>query len=129
MSRGPGNDLVGPDGNLTTLPAAAPSQGAANGISSYFMPQSALLGVFLTDDLPTLLAPPAALSFANSGVGNLIDFSNLSPELQQVFYIGDGLDTTSAVQSFVVPTGQHACFLERRTSLAGTTTKAGLRRR
>lgn len=117
MRRGPGNDFVGPDGNQTTLGAGSNTASPANGISNYVMPQSALLGVFLTDDQPDLTPAPAPLPNFAINVGGIAtvtyaqDFTVLNPGLKQIFFIGDGLDLSSNVQSFVVPDGATRLFL------------------
>lgn len=52
---------------------------------------------------------PQGLDFIASGTS----FSTLSPDLQQAFFIGDGLtgDGTGAVQTFYVPTGATTLYL------------------
>jgi hypothetical protein len=69
-----------------------------------------LAGVFLTDDEPTALAP-ASLDFSSTAIGR--SFSELSPLLQQTFYIGDGLtgEGSGSVQTFWVPDGATRLFL------------------
>jgi len=67
----------------------------------------ALAGVFLEDTLPA--SAPAALRFyvSNSTDGGIqTDFLTLSPQIGQVFFIGDGLTGTGSgtIQTFVVPT-------------------------
>jgi len=69
-----------------------------------------LAGVFLTDDEPTAPAP-TSLDFSSTALGR--SFSELSPLLQQTFYIGDGLtgEGTGSVQTFWVPDGATRLFL------------------
>lgn len=69
-----------------------------------------LAGVFLTDAAPSGTAP-ASLDFSSTALGR--SFSVLAPELQQTFYIGDGLTGTGSgsVQSFLVPDGATRLFL------------------
>ncbi len=69
-----------------------------------------LAGVFLTDDEPTASAP-ASLDFSSTSLGR--SFSELSPLLQQTFYIGDGLtgEGSGSVQTFWVPDSATRLFL------------------
>ena len=69
-----------------------------------------LAGVFLTDAAPSGTAP-ASLDFSSTAMGR--SFSVLAPELQQTFYIGDGLTGTGSgsVQSFLVPDAATRLFL------------------
>ncbi len=78
-----------------------------NGISAVRAPISALMGVFLGPDQPSLTAAPAGLNFQTLG----LDFSSLSPELKQLFFIGDGKNAADQVQSFVVPAGATRLYL------------------
>ena len=73
-----------------------------NGVSGFDSDRAyALYGVFVGATEPAD-PPPPALSFT----GNT-SFANLSPQLDQVFYIGDGLTGTGSgsTQLFNVPTG------------------------
>jgi hypothetical protein len=67
-----------------------------------------LVGVFETSSVPSG-SPPASLDFTVSGT----NFTTLSPLLNQIFYIGDGLtgDGTGSVQQFNVPAGATRLFL------------------
>jgi hypothetical protein len=68
-----------------------------------------LYGVFLGDTLPS--SAPMSLDFRASGLG--IAFTQLSPALGQVFFIGDGRTGTGSgqVQDFIVPDGATRLFL------------------
>lgn len=68
----------------------------------------ALVGVFL--DGPPAGTSPTALDFSATGATS---FTSLSPLVDQVFFIGDGLtgNNTGTVQSFNVPTGAMALYL------------------
>jgi hypothetical protein len=91
--------IFGPEGNgqsgsdLTSL----------DGISGYKGPQGPLAGVFLDDSVPSGLEPPPSLDFTPSGLGT--DFQSLSPELRQVFFIGDGETHAGKQQRFIAPSG------------------------
>ena len=69
-----------------------------------------LAGVFLTDAAPSSSAP-ASLDFSSTAIGR--SFTQLSPLLQQTFYIGDGLtgEGTGSIQSFLVPDAATRLFL------------------
>ena len=58
---------------------------------------------------------PTSLAFSDAGGGNTIatSFASLSPLIDQVFFIGDGLtgDGSGSVQQFIVPTGATALYL------------------
>lgn len=92
-----GNGISG--SNLTAL----------GGISGYIGPQGPLAGVFLDDSVPSAGPAPATLDFSPGGLG--IDFSMLSPELRQVFYIGDGADSMGDFHTFFAPAGATRLFL------------------
>ncbi|MEZ5672130.1 MAG: LamG-like jellyroll fold domain-containing protein [Thiotrichaceae bacterium] len=62
-----------------------------------------LVGVFLADQPTT---PPATLDF-----NGMTDFEQLSPALQQVFFIGDGKNSEGKLQSFNIPQGATQLFL------------------
>jgi hypothetical protein len=81
---------------------------AANGISGIAAPSKLFLaGVFMTDSLASDPAPPK-LNFYEIGT----DFESLAPQLNQTFYIGDGLiDTENSVpQRFIIPEGATRLF-------------------
>ena len=92
-----GNGLAG--SNLTSL----------DGISGYIGPQGPLVGVFLDDSIPNSGPAPTTLDFSLSGIG--IDFLSLTPELGQIFYIGDGVTSGGDFQEFYAPTGATRFFL------------------
>jgi hypothetical protein len=115
----PGNSLMfttltglvnntGPDGGgFTNHPA-----GILNGISNIVAPVNSLVGVFLGPNAPDASLTPATLDFSPSGnVPGGVDYTTLSPQLQQVFFIGDGRTSTGQVQQIVVPAGASRLFL------------------
>src|SRR5215469_12261603 len=105
VTESPKNPFVGPDGG----PFTDHFTGAENGISNANMPHNALLGVFLSGSQPNLLPAPAELDFSTLGTG----FVSLAPELQQVFFIGDGLTGTGTglTQDFIAPAGATRLYL------------------
>lgn len=71
-----------------------------------------LVGVFLDGNTPTGLAP-AQLDFSSGLNSTGLDFTSLTPGLDQIFWIGDGLTGlgTGSLQQFTVPTGATRLFL------------------
>jgi hypothetical protein len=108
--------LINPaEGSPTTFYGDMDSYGGISGMNLFeSVPADRrvmfLAGVFLTDGQPTAPAP-ASLDFSSTALGR--SFSFLAPELQQTFYIGDGLtgEGSGAVQSFLVPDGATRLFL------------------
>ncbi len=92
-----GPPFFGPSGNGL----AGSNLQALDGISGYLGPEGPLAGVFLTDEIPDSGPAPERLDFRQSGIG--IDFELLSPQIGQVFYIGDGVTSDGAFQQFVAP--------------------------
>lgn len=83
-----------------------------------------LAGAFLGPTQPA--TAPAALNFGAGGPLG-ISFASLSPQLGQVFFIGDGHTGTGsgAVQSFVAPAGATRLFLGFVDSCGGASTGPG----
>lgn len=100
-----GGLMYGPDGN--GVPGSS-SISAFGGISGYLGTQGALVGVFLDNAIPNGAAP-ATLNFSTAGLG--VDFLSLSPQIGQVFYIGNGVTSTNAVQEFIAPVSATRLFI------------------
>jgi hypothetical protein len=100
-------NYFGPDGNGLD----GSNLEGLGGISAYVGPQGPLVGVFLNDDIPdgTTTGQPPALNFTSADLG--IDFTYLEPQLRQVFYIGNGVTSSSIYQQFLAPTGATRLFL------------------
>ena len=83
--------------------------GSYFGISTFAGPVNSLVGVFVGPGVPGGTAP-AGLDFST---GNAQSQSTISPALNQVFFIGDGLTGTGtgASQHFVIPAGATRLFL------------------
>ncbi len=96
-----------PDGNSGRFFNYFP--GAINGMSDARAPLNALMGVFLDDSQPDGSLAPNTLNFEANGT----DFTSLSPELKQVFFIGDGLtgNGNGEVQRFSIPAGATRLYL------------------
>lgn len=100
-----GAPFYGPSGNGIN----GSSLSALDGISGYKGPQGPLTGVFLDNSIPNGSTAPSTLDFTSFGLGT--DFLTLSPLLEQVFYIGDGLTSSGIFQTFIAPTGATRLFL------------------
>lgn len=83
------------------------SGGAEHGIANIFAPINALVGVFLDDERPDQSRPPKALNLRRAG-RNLV---TVSPQLKQVFFIGDGSTKPGVTRRFLVPNGATRLFL------------------
>lgn len=100
-----GTQPNGPDGNTrsgTNINSFDGISGIINNDKRMF-----LVGVFLDDSEP-LDPAPNRLNFTGAD-----DFTELSPLLNQVFFIGDGLTGTGVgnVQRFIVPAGATRLYL------------------
>ena len=93
-----GAPFFGPDGNGPAGSNLTPF----GGISGYLGPQGALTGVFLDASVPSA-GPAPTLDFTPGGLGT--DFTSLSPALNQVFYIGNGITSGGTFQEFTAPAG------------------------
>ncbi len=100
-----GDPFYGPSGNGSD----GSNLNSLDGISGYLGPQGPLAGVFLDDLIPNSSAAPVTLDFTPSGLGT--DFESLTPDLGQVFYIGDGLTSDGQFQEFIAPNGATRLFL------------------
>jgi len=88
-------------GNLST--------GSYFGLSTYSGPADALIGVFIGAGTPGGTAP-AGLDFTTLASQAQ---ATISPQLNQVFFIGDGLTGTGSgsVQQFVIPAGATRLYI------------------
>lgn len=102
-----GAPFFGPEGNL----GGSSNLQSLGGISGYKGTQGPLVGVFLDNSIPSSSPAPATLDFTPGGSGPGIEFSSLSPELRQIFYIGDGVRNKGEFQEFTAPTGATRLFL------------------
>lgn len=81
---------------------------SVNGISNIKAPMSAMIAVFLSDSAPNTSAAPTALDFSTAASRN---YSTLSPQLKQVFFVGDGRRSNGEPQQIVVPAGATRVFI------------------
>src|SRR5262245_59930269 len=82
--------------------------GAENGMSDVTAPADALMAVFLGPLQPSLSGAPGSLDFSTT-VSR--DYVTLSPMVQQVFFIGDGLTSGGVRQQIEIPVGATRLFL------------------
>jgi hypothetical protein len=110
--------LVGPDGETPGTGPFAANWGPEvyENLVGMFAPYQSLAGVFVDESVAVPTAPH--LFF---GTETERGFSTLSPELQQVFFIGDGLIGvgTGQVQTFTIPERARALFLSTYDSPKG----------
>lgn len=90
-----------------TYPGSVPTNNI-NGISNVRAPIGAVMAVFMNDNAPNLTSAPTALDF-NSAAQR--DYSSISPQLKQVFFVGNGKKSDGQVQRIVVPTGATRVFI------------------
>lgn len=96
----------GLDGDLSRTNIA---QASANRINTTTAPLNALMGIFLNDNKPSSNTMPSAQP--NFSTSSARDFTTLSPALQSVFFIGDGMNSSDVLQSFVVPAGATRLYM------------------
>ncbi|HKG23513.1 MAG TPA: HYR domain-containing protein [Blastocatellia bacterium] len=94
---------TGPEGGFIT----GHDIGAQNGISNVIAPVNSLIGVFLGPAIPAG-AVPATLDFSSAASR---DYLTLSPQLRQVFFIGNGLTSAAVLQQVIAPAGATRLFL------------------
>ncbi|MGL6073356.1 MAG: FG-GAP-like repeat-containing protein [Fimbriiglobus sp.] len=96
-----------PDGFSSTV-----TINPVNGLSGLLTSAAvAVVGVFLNDDSPVGQTPPTTLNFRTGGnVPGGANFTELAPELRQVFLLGDGSTATGERQRIVVPAGATRLF-------------------
>ncbi|MCC6422314.1 MAG: hypothetical protein IT447_02455 [Phycisphaerales bacterium] len=102
--------IYDPDGNGSWIVhnRYSSSGGPENGMSDMYAPINAIVGVFLDDSKPNMTSPPPTLNFSTP---ESRDFTTLSPQLKQVFFIGDGMTSDEIVQQFIIPSGATRLFI------------------
>lgn len=96
-------DCHGPNG----AEPARHMDGAENGISDIAAPMNALVGVFVNDNRPDTSDAPRPLHAKSPKRG----VQTLSPQLKQVFFIGDGKTDKGAYRRYLVPAGATRLYL------------------
>ena len=109
LNNGTGNNPNDPDG-IGAGTATSFNSGTSSISGLTMQGAGALVGVFVSAGGPAGAAP-TALNFTAGGLGT--SFSSLSPVLDQVFFIGDGLtgDGSGTMQVFNAPTGATTLYL------------------
>jgi Flp pilus assembly protein TadG len=79
-----------------------------HGIADAYMPINSMNAVFLGNNLPDDNTAPPVLDFTTQ---SQMDYTTLSPEIQQPFFVGLGQTSTGTQQSIVVPKGATRLFL------------------
>jgi len=82
--------------------------GYLNGMSQLTTQQASLVGVFLTASAPNSGATPPALNMSSAAA---MDYTSISPQLKQPFFIGDGKRSNGTLHQIVVPAGATRLFL------------------
>ena len=88
-------DCYGPNG----AELARHLGGAEHGIADAIAPMNALMGVFLSDERPDRSETPRSLDYRVIRRDN----NSFSPQLKQVFFIGDGKTSSGALRRYLVP--------------------------
>jgi VCBS repeat protein/FG-GAP repeat protein len=102
------SSLYGPDGSTTTVCQPHNMNNPIGTFSGYDTTDftGGLAGIFLEDGLPHSAPPPLRFYVSDAAAGGIqTNFTSLSPQIGQVFFIGDGLTGTGsgATQMFAVP--------------------------
>jgi Flp pilus assembly protein TadG len=114
ISNWSGANTYGPDGDPSWADHnwyAMLNGGSEHGISDLVAPLASLIGVFLDNNAPNAdgSTVPPTLDFSTSASR---DFSTLSPQIRQPFFIGDGLRNDGVTpQNFVVPSGATRLYI------------------
>ena len=102
------SSLYGPDGSTTTVCQPHNLDNPIGTFSGYDTTDftGGLAGIFLEDGLPHSAPPPLRFYVSDASAGGIqTSFRSLSPQIGQIFFIGDGLTGTGtgATQMFAVP--------------------------
>jgi hypothetical protein len=118
-----GNCFAGADGGCYADESVF-GAGPADGIGSYKGPATALIGVFLNADTPAGKVGPASLDYTKAPNRAL---PVVAPDLNQIFFIGDGLTGTGSgsLQKFSAPLGATRLYLSIADSLGSSTGNVG----
>lgn len=95
-----------PEGNTSSIVGNETNN--LGGKSNIRAPLNSLIAVFLSDEDPTATPAPPALDFSTASSR---DYTSLSPQLKQTFYVGNGLRSNGQPQTIVVPPGATRLYL------------------
>jgi hypothetical protein len=105
-----GTATDGPDGNTSEMwshgidSPGGPTPAVENGIGDIVAPMDAFLGLFLGPNAPnTQTAPTGRLDYTTSSSRDQSTYTGI--QLQQPFFIGDGVTSGGTTQKFQVPVG------------------------
>lgn len=98
---------VGAEGDIKSVIIRHDAE-AENGISDIKAPTNSLVGVFLGAEQPDKDSPPGTLDFSSLNERN---YFTISPQLKQVFFIGDGRTIMGIKQKVIVPFGAKRLYL------------------
>lgn len=98
--------FFGPEGNINNL--INHDAKAENGISDIQAPIASLVGVFLGAEQPNKDSAPSTLDFSVEALRN---YFTISPQLKQVFLIGNGRTNMGIQQRVIVPLGAKRLYL------------------
>jgi Flp pilus assembly protein TadG len=90
-----------------TYPGTVPTNNL-NGLSNTRAPIGAIMAVFLNNAPSHAAQSPTNLDFNNASQR---DYASISPELRQVFFVGDGKRANGEVQKIIVPQGATRVFI------------------
>jgi hypothetical protein len=115
----PGDCFAGPDGGCFTDESGFSPPPASN---TYKGPSEALIGVFLGPGVTSVQDGEASLDYSDLANQNL---TNYAPDLNQIFFIGDGVNGDGVVQQFVTPNGAGFLYLAVADSIGASTGNGG----
>jgi Flp pilus assembly protein TadG len=111
INGGATNDYTDPnrytaDGNVGSN--ATNTAGDEHGIANMTAPINCLVGVYTNGTVPGSSAAPTDLDFSTDAERS---YTTLSPQLNQIFFIGDGRNDAGEVQHVVVPSGATTLYI------------------
>jgi large repetitive protein len=115
----PGDCFAGPDGGCFSDESGFSPAPASN---TYKGPSEALIGVFLGPGVTSVQDGEASLDYSDLANQNPTSYA---PDLNQIFFIGDGVNGDGVVQQFVAPSGAGFLYLAVADSIGASTGNGG----